>query len=40
MSVEDAANEIKKERGKQFDPKIVDAFVNLLRRRKLPVSVH
>jgi putative two-component system response regulator len=40
MSVEDAATEIKKERGKQFDPKIVDAFVNLLRRRKLPVTVH
>jgi putative two-component system response regulator len=38
MSVEDAATEIKKERGKQFDPKVVDAFVNLLRRRKLPVS--
>ena len=40
MSVEDAATEIKKERGKQFDPKIVDAFMNLLRRRKLPVTVH
>jgi putative two-component system response regulator len=40
MSVEEAADEIKKERGKQFDPKVVDAFVNLLRRRKLPVEVH
>lgn len=39
MSIEEAADEIKKERGKQFDPKVVDAFVNLLRRRKLPVSV-
>jgi putative two-component system response regulator len=39
MSLEDAATEIKKERGKQFDPKVVDAFVNLLRRRKLPVVV-
>jgi putative two-component system response regulator len=38
MSVEDAATEIKKERGKQFDPKVLDAFVNLLRRRKLPVT--
>jgi putative two-component system response regulator len=40
MSVDAAADEIKKERGKQFDPKVVDAFVNLLRRRKLPVEVH
>jgi putative two-component system response regulator len=39
MSIEDAATEIKKERGRQFDPKVVDAFVNLLRRRKLPVTV-
>jgi putative two-component system response regulator len=38
MSIEEAATEIKKERGKQFDPKVVDAFVNLLRRRKLPVN--
>ncbi len=40
VSVEDAADEVKKERGKQFDPKVVDAFVNLLRRRKLPVTVN
>jgi putative two-component system response regulator len=40
MSIEDAATEIKKERGRQFDPKVVDAFVNLLRRRKLPVTVN
>ncbi|MGL4611403.1 MAG: HD-GYP domain-containing protein [Trueperaceae bacterium] len=39
IRLEDAASEIKKERGKQFDPKVVDAFVNLLRRRKLPLSV-
>ncbi len=40
MSVEEAADVIKKERGKQFDPKVLDAFVNLLRRRKLPVTVN
>jgi putative two-component system response regulator len=40
MGVEEAADEIKKERGKHFDPKVVDAFVNLLRRRKLPVDVN
>jgi putative two-component system response regulator len=40
MSTDDAATEVKKERGKQFDPKVVDAFVNLLRRRKLPVTVN
>jgi putative two-component system response regulator len=38
ISVDDAATEIKKQRGKQFDPLIVDAFVGLLRKKKLPVD--
>jgi putative two-component system response regulator len=39
ISIDEAATEIKKQRGYQFDPKVVDAFVSLLRKRKLPVEV-
>ena len=39
VSIEEAANEIKKQRGKQFDPLVVDAFVRLLRNKKLPVEL-
>ncbi len=39
VSIEDASSEIKKQRGKQFDPIVVDAFVSLLRKKKLPVEM-
>lgn len=39
ISVEQAAEEIKKQRSKQFDPLVVDAFVRLLHNKRLPVKI-
>lgn len=39
IGVEEAANEIKQQRGKQFDPLVVDALVRLLCKKKLPLEV-
>lgn len=33
LSVQEAINELKKNSGKQFDPKIVEAFLKVLERR-------
>jgi putative two-component system response regulator len=39
VSKDEAADEIKKQRGKQFDPLVVDSFVRLLRNKKIPVEI-